>query len=98
MKHTAVGLGDPNDHPFLFSHCARSSSARTCFHVVINPYPNITENRCQRVLIQRKQLENHLYTRNEALLYEISRENQVLISTTDNLIPHFVKNLLQYLQ
>lgn len=42
-------------------------------------------------------IENHAYKLNESLLYDDSRKNKILFSKTDNLMPNFVANLLQYI-
>ncbi|CAF0930915.1 unnamed protein product [Rotaria sordida] len=98
LGYTRIGLGDPNNNSFFFVHCRLSETSKSCFHIVKKPNPQITNSQCYTGGIQSEELEDHQYASNKSLLYEESRKNRILISKTNNLIPHFVDNLLKYIQ
>jgi hypothetical protein len=46
--------------------------------------------------ISLKEIEDHKYTSNESLISEKSKNNRVLMSRTNNFMPHFIDNLIKY--
>ena len=46
--------------------------------------------------IPSHEIEDHEYKFQESLITEKSRDNRVLLSKTDNLMPHFVDNFLRF--
>ncbi|CAF3350704.1 unnamed protein product [Rotaria sp. Silwood1] len=97
LGYTRIGLGDPNNNSFFFAHCRLPGASTSCFHIVKKPNPQITDSVCYTGGIQLEDTEDHQYALNESLFFEESRNNRILMSKTNNSMPHFVDNLLKYL-
>ncbi|CAF4120168.1 unnamed protein product [Rotaria sp. Silwood2] len=99
LGYTRIGLGDPNNNSFLFAHYRLPGAPSSCFHIVKKPNPQITvHSQCYTGGIQSEDIEDHQYTLSEPLLFSKSRKNRILMSKTNNLMPHFLDNLLKYLK
>ncbi|CAF3720196.1 unnamed protein product [Rotaria sordida] len=98
LDYTRIALGDPNNNSFSFIQCRSIEISKVCFHIGRKPYPQFINNRCYSGGIQSEEFEYHQYTLDEPLLSQESKKNQILISKTNNLMPHFVDNLLKYIQ
>jgi hypothetical protein len=94
LGYTRIGLGDPNNNSFLFQHCRLSKAVPTCFHIFKEPNEQMRQSNCYNVNISSKEIEDHQYMLNESLISEKSN-NRVLMSKTNNLMPHFLDNLLE---
>jgi hypothetical protein len=98
LDYTRIGLCDPNNHSLTFAHCRILETGKTCFYIMKNSNLPITGDKCSANEVPSEELEDYQYMPNEPLLYDQSRDDQVLISKTNNLIPNFLDNLLKYLQ
>jgi hypothetical protein len=54
------------------------------------------EDYCYVGDIPLDEIEDHEYRLNESLVTENSKNNRVLMSRTNNFMPHFVNNLINY--
>ncbi len=97
LNYTRVGLCDPNNNSLSFLHCPLLGTPHTCFYIMKNSNLPIVEDPCSAVDVPSKEIEDHQYMLDQPLLFEKSRDNQALISKTDNLTPNFLDNLLKYL-
>jgi hypothetical protein len=95
LGYTRIGLGDPNNNSFYFQHCRLPNAPTTCFHILKERNEEMMQNNCYRGKIPLEEIEDHEYMLNEPLISEKSKKNRVLISKTNNLMPHFVENFLQ---
>ncbi len=95
LEYTRIGLGDPNNNSLSLAHCQLFGPKNTCFHIMKNSNLPITGGICASDVIPSEELEDYQYKQNEPLLYDQSRDDQVLISKTNNLMPNFVDNLLK---
>jgi hypothetical protein len=89
LGYTRIGLGDPNNNSFIFQHCG-------CFHIFKEPNEQMMADNCYYGNISLEENQDHEYLLNESLISEKSKNNQVLMSRTNNFMPHFVDNLLKY--
>jgi hypothetical protein len=96
LGYTRIGLGDPNNNSFYFRYCRLSTAVTTCFHILKEPNEQTEQDNCYNGVTSLEEIEDHEYMLNEPLLSEKSKNNQVLMSKTNNLMPHFVDNFLQF--
>ena len=96
--YTRIGLDDPNNNTFYFKFCRLKNQPSYCFHILKEPNEQMIENKCYKGTIPREEIEDCQYMLHESLLPEKSQNNRVLISKTNNLMPHFVENLLRIRQ
>lgn len=97
LDYTRIGLGDLNTNSFLFDHCRLPGASSSCFQIMKKPNPRIIEGQCYSGEIPSEEIEDRKYMLNEPLLFDKSRDNRAFLSKTNNLMPHFVNNLLKYL-
>ncbi len=95
LGYTRIGLGDPNNNSFYFKHCQQRRVVRFCFHILKEPTKGMRQDDCYNGNIPSEEIEDHEYMLNESLISEQSKNHRVLISRTNNLMPHFLDNLLQ---
>lgn len=93
LGHTRLGLGDPNDNLYDLAHCRLPGASTSCFQI----WKKSSADQCRASDIPREEVEHHPYASNESLLFAASRINQVLLSETNHVMPHFLDNLLRYL-
>ncbi len=96
LGYTRIGLGDPNNNSFLFEHCQLKNASTSCFHILKEPNEQMTQHNCYIGDIPLEEIEDHEYMLNEPLMTEKSKNNRVLMSKTNNIMPHFVDNLIKY--
>ncbi|CAF3574084.1 unnamed protein product [Rotaria socialis] len=84
LGYTRIGLGDPNNNSFIFSHCRYRTFSTTCFRIVENPNPEINQDKCHKDQFKSKDIEYHKYTLNESLLFEESRNNRIIMKDLSN--------------
>jgi hypothetical protein len=96
LGYTRIGLVDPNNNSFLFQHCQLRNVPTSCFQILKESNQRITHDYCHNGEIPLDEIEDHEYKVNDVLLNEPSKNNRVLISKTNNLIPYFVENFLKY--
>ncbi len=96
LGYTRIGLGDPNNNSFLFQHCQLKDAPTSCFHILKEPNEQMTQHNCYIGDIPLEEIEDHEYMLNESLISERSKNNRVLMSRTNNFMPHFVDNLIEY--
>jgi hypothetical protein len=97
LDYTRIGLGDPYNNSFLFDHCRLPGAPTSCFQIMMKPNPRIIEGQCYTGEMPLDEIEDRKYILDQPLLFEKSRDNRAFISKTNNVIPHFVDNLLKYL-
>jgi hypothetical protein len=97
LDYTRVGLVDPNNNSLSFLHCGVPQTKKTCFYIMKNSNLPIVGDPCSANEIPSEEIEDHQYMLDQPLLFEKSRDNQVLISKTNNLMPNFVDNFLKYI-
>jgi len=95
LGYTRIGLGDPNNNSFYFQHCKLENAPTSCFHVLKE---RNKQNQCYNGNITLEELEDHEYMLNEPLINEQTKNNRVLMSKTNNLMPNFVDNFLRTAQ
>ena len=98
LAYTRVGLGDPYNNSFLFQHCRLKDARTSCFHVRTEPNEELSQNGCYNGYSSSDEIDDHQYALNEPLVNEKSTNNRVLMSRTNNLMPHFVNNLIKFSQ
>jgi hypothetical protein len=98
LDYTRIGLGDPNNSSLSLAHCQLSGTTKTCFYIMKNSNLPIAGDICSASEIPLEEIEDYQYMQNEPLLFDKSRDNRVLISKTNNLMPNFLDNLLKYLK
>jgi len=98
LGHTRVGIGDPNRNTFYFRHCLLVNSSSSCFHVLEKEIVELEEYQCYAGNVTLDEFDDHEYTLKESLFNEKKPNNRVLMSRTNNLMPHFVNNLIEFLQ
>ncbi len=96
LGYTRIGLGDANNNSFYFQHCRIPQAITTCFHILKESNKQETVNNCYSGNIPSDEIEDHEYKWYEPLTMEKSKNNRVLLSKTDNLMPHFVDNFLRF--
>ncbi len=96
LGYTRIGLGDPNNNSFLFQHCQLKSASTSCVHILKEANEQMMEDYCYVGDIPLDEIEDHEYRLNESLVTEKSKNNRVLMSRTNNFMPHFVNNLINY--
>jgi len=96
LGYTRIGLGDPNNNSFLFQHCKLKNASTSCFHILEEENEQMTRDHCYFGDIPLDEIEDHEYMLNESLVTEKSKNNRVLMSRTNNFMPHFVNNLINY--
>jgi hypothetical protein len=96
LGYTRIGLGDPNNNIFYFQHCKLKNAPTSCFHILKEPNEQMMQNNCYIGDISLEEIEDHKYMLNESLISEKSKNNQVLMSRTNNFMPHFIDNLIKY--
>ena len=94
LEYTRVGLGDPNNNSFLFQHCQLKNASTTCFHVLKEPNEALSQDHCYNGNVLLEEIEDNVNAWNESLVNEKSKNNRVLMSRTNNLMLHFLDNLL----
>jgi len=97
LGYTRIGLGDPNNNSFYFRHCQLSDTPTPCFHMFKVLNEPFAHEHCHGRNVTLDEIEDHEYMLNEPLVNEKSKNNGFLFSKTNNLMPHFVNNLLKYL-
>jgi len=97
LDYTRIGLVDSYNNPFLFDHCRLKRAPTSCFQLMNKPNPRFFQGKCYVGEIPAEEIEDRKYMPNQPLLFEKSRDNRAFISKTDNLIPHFIDNVLKYL-
>jgi hypothetical protein len=60
------------------------------------PNQQMTYDNCYNGGISLDEIEDHEYMLNESLITEKTKNNRVLMSRTNNFMPHFVDNLIKY--
>jgi hypothetical protein len=95
LGYTRIGLGDPNNNSFYFKHCRLPQALISCFHILKEPTEGMRQDDCYNGKIPSEEIEDHEYMLNESLISEQSKNHRVLISRTNNLMPHFVDNFLR---
>jgi hypothetical protein len=95
LGYTRIGLVDPNNNSFLFQHCRVLNILTTCSHILKESNQQKGQDNCHNGEILLKEIEDHEYKVNELLLDKPSKNNRVLISKTNNLMPHFVEKILR---
>jgi wobble nucleotide-excising tRNase len=88
-----MGLGDPNNNTFYFHHRQLPGASTSCFYILKEPK---TANSRYYGNIPLDEIEDHEYKWYEPLTLKKSKKNRVLLSKTDNLMPHFVDNFLRF--
>ncbi len=96
LDYTRIGLGDPNNNSLSFAFCRIPETPIRCFYIMKHSNLPIVRDRCSVDEISSEEIEDYQYTLNQPLLFDKSRDNRVLISKTNNLIPYFLNNLLKY--
>jgi len=56
----------------------------------------MSNDNCYNGDISLEEIEDYEYKLNESLVTKKSKNNRVLMSRTNNLMPHFVDNLIKY--
>lgn len=97
LGYTRIALGDPNNHSFLLQQCSLPQASTSCFHVVTLPNESMNGQFCFAGQIPSLEIESHQYQSNESLLNRRSRNNQILITETNNVMSDFTDHLLQLL-
>ncbi|CAF0846526.1 unnamed protein product [Adineta ricciae] len=95
LEYTRIGLGDPNNHSYFFMHCRLPGGQTSCFHIIAQPNPEVIPNFCYMGGISLKDIEDYKYQSNEALLFDRSRYNRIILTKTNNVMPHFIENLIK---
>jgi hypothetical protein len=96
LGYTRIGLGDPNNNSFYFHHCQLENASTSCFHILEQPNEQMTDDNCYNGDIPLNEIEEHEYMLNESLITTKSKNNRVLMSRTNNFMPHFIDNLIKY--
>lgn len=96
LGYTRIGIGDPNDNSFYFQHCKLENARTSCFHVLKESNEQMMENNCYNGNVPSEEIEDHQYMLNESLVNEKSKNNRVLMSRTNNFMPNFIENVLNY--
>ena len=97
LLYTRIGLGDSNNNSLSIAHCPIYETKTSCFYITKDSNLPITGGICSADGVSAEEMEDHPYMSNEPLLFDQSRDNQVLISKTNNLMPGFLDNFLQSL-
>ena len=95
LEYTRIGLGDPNNHSYFFMHCRLPGGQTSCFHIVAQPNPEVISDFCYIGEISLKDIEDYKYQSNEALLFDRSRYDRIILTKTNNVMPHFIENLIK---
>lgn len=93
LRYTRIGIGDPNNHSFIFQHCSSSSDPYT-FHIQSKVVYKIFSNTCADKPIPLDEIENHTYTLDEPLVNDWTQYNRVMITETKNVMTNFLKSYL----
>ena len=96
LAYTRIGLGDPNNNRFYFHHCQLEDAPTSCFHILKESNEEMSNDNCYNGDISLEEIEDYEYKLNESLVTKKSKNNRVLMSRTNNLMPHFVDNLIKY--
>ncbi len=96
LGYTRIGLGDPNNNSFLFQHRRLSKTGTTCFLILKKSNEQMIQDNSHSDNISLEEIEDHEYMLNEPLITEKSKNNRVLMSKTNNFMPHFVDNFLRF--
>jgi hypothetical protein len=96
LGYTRIGLGDPNNNSFYFQHCKLQNTPTSCFHILKEPNEQMVRGDCYNGDTPLKEIDDHQYMLNESLVTEKSKNNRVLMSRTNNFMPHFIDNLIKY--
>ncbi|CAF3863785.1 unnamed protein product [Rotaria magnacalcarata] len=94
LRYTRIGIGDPNNHSFVFQHCSTSAGPYAFqIHKVIN-HDRIS-NRCINRKITSDEVKNYTYIADEPLITDWFQYDRVMIAETSNVMPNFLKNYLK---
>ena len=98
LGYTRIGLGDPNNNTFYFRHCILENATSSCFLISQKPNEQLADNQCYISNVSLEEIEDHEYMLNEPLVTEKTKNNRLLMSRTNNFMPHFVNNLIKSLE
>ncbi|CAF1438081.1 unnamed protein product [Adineta ricciae] len=97
LGYTRIGLDDPNNNTFVFRHCRLLNAPTSCFHILKQETVQLDENDCFKGSIPLEEMDNHEYQSNESLPIGTLKNNEVLMSRTNHLMPHFIDNFVKFL-
>ena len=92
-----MGLGDPNNHPFILLHCRLGAAKESCFHILNTAKGQKPIDGCYPGEMPANEIEHHRYSPKEILLNSEARRNRTFTTATNHLMPSFVENLLRAL-
>ena len=96
LEHTRLGLGDSNNNQFFFQQCQAKNASASCINIGMLPMNSTDSNGCFNGKIAPTESRDHKYGPKEPLLTADSRQNHVIISKTNNLMPKFLDNILKF--
>jgi hypothetical protein len=96
FAYTRIGLGDANNNSFLFQYCKLKNAPTSCFHILKEPNEQMMSDNCYYGKISLDEIQDHEYMLNESLITDKSKNNRVLMGRTNNFMPYFINNFLNY--
>lgn len=96
LRYTRIGIGDPNNHSFIFQHCSASKSPYS-FHIekVTNRTKIPITSSCIDRIISFDEIENHTYGLDEPITSNWSQHDRVLMTETNSVMPGFLEHYLK---
>ena len=81
----------------MFRHCRLLNALTSYFHILKRDTVHLDENDCFKGSIPLEEMDNHEYQLSEPLPIGTLKNNEVLMSRTNHLMPHFIDNFIKFL-
>ena len=98
LAYTRIGIDDSTKNSLYFQHCRLPNARTSCFHILKERNEQLIKDNCYHGKISLEEIVDHAYTLNESIITAKMKRSRVLMSKTNNFMPHFVDNFMRYIE